>query len=49
MVIVQTAVYRKLYHPDIMDCYECINPEGTDYVIVKNHECGNLADDPVRF
>ena len=32
-----------------MDCYECNNPEGTDYVIVKDHECGMLEHDPVRF
>ena len=48
-IIVQTAVHRKLYDPDITDCYECNNPEGADYDIVKNYECWNSEDDPVRF
>ena len=45
--IVRAYVTKNLYHPDIMDCYECKNPEGADYVMVKDYECGNLEDDPV--
>ena len=45
--IVRAYVTRKLYHPGIMDCHECKNPEGEDYVMVKNYECDNLEDDPV--
>ena len=45
--IVRAYVSKKLYHPGIMDCHECKNPEGEDYAMVKKYECGNLEDDPV--